>query len=72
MFVFFTEEENKVIERVKPKVDTFIGETTQQWMLGSKPIDHEAFLKELKKVGIDELIEVNEKAYERYLSEMKK
>lgn len=67
----FTEEENRVIERVKPKVDTYIGETTQQWMLGSKKIDHQAFLKELEKVGINELIEVNEQAYARYVSEMK-
>lgn len=66
----FTEEENNKIETILPKISTFIGETNQQWMLGSKPIDHAKFVAELKSLGIDELIKINEDAYARYTKEV--
>ena len=37
-------------EVITPKIDTYIAETTQQWILGAKPVDHAGFVKELEKL----------------------
>lgn len=68
----FTIEEQKEIQKIFPKVDTYIAETRQQWILGAKPVDHEAFVKELEKLGARRLVELNQVAYDRYVAEMKK
>lgn len=67
----FTEEEQKEIQKINPKVETYIVETRQQWILGAKPVDHAAFVKELEKLGARRLVEINQAAYERYVAEMK-
>ncbi|NOU96628.1 extracellular solute-binding protein [Paenibacillus sp. LMG 31456] len=68
----FTMEEQKKIEKIFPKVDTYIAETRQQWILGAKPVDHAAFVKELEKLDVRRLVEINQAAYDRYVAEMKK
>lgn len=68
----FTEEENKIIETTMPKIGTYMSEVNQQWILGSKPIEHSKFVAELNKLGLAEVIKVNEAAYERYEKEIKK
>lgn len=69
--VKFTEEEQKEIEKIAPKVDSYLAEVTQQWILGSKPIDHESLKAELKKLGADKLVEINQAAYDRYMKSIK-
>lgn len=67
----FTTEEQKEIEKITPKIETYIDESTQQWILGAKPVDHDAFAKELEKLGARRLVEINQVAYDRYVAEMK-
>ncbi len=67
----FTDAEQKEIQKINPKVETYIVETRQQWILGAKPVDHAAFAKELEKLGAKRLVEINQAAYDRYLAEMK-
>jgi len=67
----FTAEEQKEIQKISPKVETYVSETTQQWILGAKPVDHAAFAKELEKLGARRLVEINQAAYDRYMAEMK-
>lgn len=68
----FTEEEQKEIEKIVPKIETFIEENKQQWILGAKPVDHAAFAKELTKLGTDKLVAINQAAYDRYVAESAK
>lgn len=67
----FTNEEQKEIQKILPKVETYIVETRQQWILGAKPVNHAAFVKELEKLGARQLVEINQAAYDRYMAEMK-
>lgn len=67
----FTDAEQKEIQKINPKVETYIVETRQQWILGAKPVDHAAFKKELEKLGAARLAEINQAAYDRYVAEMK-
>ncbi|GGH30480.1 extracellular solute-binding protein [Paenibacillus segetis] len=67
----FTNEEQKELEKINPKVETYIEETRQQWVLGAKPVDHAAFVKELEKLGAGRLVEINQAAYDRYVAELK-
>ncbi|MCU6709091.1 extracellular solute-binding protein [Paenibacillus sp. J5C_2022] len=66
----FTEEEQNELQKLSPKVDTYIVETRQQWILGAKPVDHAAFVKELEKLGARRLVEINQAAYDRYIAEL--
>lgn len=68
----FTLEEQDEIAKLLPKVETYVTETTQQWILGAKPVDFSAYQKELKKLGGDRLVEINQAAYDRYMAEMGK
>ncbi|MFD2117554.1 extracellular solute-binding protein [Paenibacillus yanchengensis] len=67
----FTDAEQKEIQKINPKVETYIVETRQQWILGAKPVDHASFAKELEKLGARKLVDINQAAYERYVEEMK-
>lgn len=66
----FTKEEQDTIAKILPKVETFVGETRQQWILGAKAVDFESYQKELKKLGGDDLVAVYQAAYDRYQAEL--
>lgn len=68
----FTNEEQNELQKILPKVETYVTETTQQWILGAKPVDHAAFVAELSKLGGTRLVEINQAAYDRYVAEMGK
>ena len=68
----FTKEEQDTIAKILPKVETYVGEVTQQWILGAKPVDFPSYQAELIKLGADKLVEVNQAAYDRYIAEMGK
>ncbi|PWW02389.1 carbohydrate ABC transporter substrate-binding protein (CUT1 family) [Paenibacillus cellulosilyticus] len=67
----FTDEEQKEIEKVAVKVETYVTETMQKWLLGGESVNDEAFVKELKRMGADHLVEINQAAYDRYKAELK-
>lgn len=66
----FTKEEQDTISKLLPKVETYVTESRQQWILGAKAVDFEAYQAELKKLGGDELVAVYQAAYDRYMAEM--
>lgn len=68
----FTKEEQDTIAKILPKVETYVGEVTQQWILGAKRVDFPSYQAELIKLGADKLVEVNQAAYDRYIAEMGK
>lgn len=68
----FTQEEQKELDKAMVKINTYVTETTQQWILGAKPINFEEFTGQLEKLEINKMIEINQKAYDRYMKESKK
>lgn len=62
----FTNEEQKELDKIMIPINTFIQESTQQWVLGAKPMDYAKFKEQLKKMNIERAIEINQKALERY------
>ena len=68
----FTQVEQKEVDKVMVKINTYVTEVTQQWILGAKPINFEDFNSQLEKLEIKKIIDFNQKAYDRYKSEAKK
>lgn len=68
----FSKEEQDTISKLLPKVETYMGEARQQWILGAKPVNFESYQTELKKLGGEELVAVYQAAYDRYQAEMAK
>lgn len=60
-----TKDEEKVISGTKTQLTTYINETVQKWIMGVEPVDHKAFVKELKRLGVDDYIKTNQAAYDR-------
>lgn len=69
--VKFNEETQKNINKLLPKISTYIGETTQQWVLGAKEIDFDKFTAELSRLGADELVKYYQEAYAQYIKALK-
>ena len=69
--IAFTAEEQKVIDSKLPAIQTFISETEQQWIMGSKDVttSFDDYMKSLKDMGIEDVVEVYNKAYQRYIKE---
>ena len=65
----FTQEEQDLINEKMPDIQTYLSETTQEWVFGNKDVESEfaGFVEQLKKLGIDEVTEVYQAAYDRYL-----
>jgi 23S rRNA-/tRNA-specific pseudouridylate synthase len=67
--ITFTAEEQKVIDTKLPAIQTFISETEQQWIMGSKDVttSFDEYMKSLQNMGMDEVVEVYNNAYQRYM-----
>ncbi len=65
----YIDDEEEKLNKIMTDVRTYLDETTQKWVFGSANVDDEidAFNVQLKKLGIDEATEIQQKAYERYL-----
>lgn len=68
----FTKEEQDTISKLLPKIETYVTESQQQWILGAKPVDFEAYKKEMVKLGGEDLVAVYQAAYDRYMAEIGK
>ena len=64
----FTEEEQKIIDTKFPAIKTFVSETEQQWIMGSKDVttSFDEYMNSLKNMGMDDVVAVYNAAYERY------
>lgn len=64
----YNAEERKDIYKLQADIKTYVDEMIQKWILGSGDIDSdfEKFEKRLKDLGIEEALEINNAAYDRY------
>jgi len=66
--IFFTEDELKVLDKLKPSISQYVNQHRAKWLLnGGVEKEWEEFQATLKKMGIDELLAVHQAAYDRYI-----
>ncbi|MBB3112142.1 putative aldouronate transport system substrate-binding protein [Paenibacillus phyllosphaerae] len=66
----FTQEEQERITDLKGQIDTYFAEKAQKWVMGGEEVasNFAAYKDELKKLGVDEYIQIYNDAYTRYLN----
>ncbi|NMA85369.1 MAG: extracellular solute-binding protein [Epulopiscium sp.] len=66
----FTPEEQKIIDEKSVSIYTHVTETTQKWILGAEDPTKtwENYLKALDNMGMQELLEVYQAAYDRFIN----
>ncbi|HLR74198.1 MAG TPA: ABC transporter substrate-binding protein, partial [Virgibacillus sp.] len=65
----FTEEEMKKLERVGSDIDKFVSDMRDKFIVGSESLDDwDKYVKEIEKMGLEDYMEVQKAAYERYKS----
>ncbi len=70
--IFFTEAELKVIDKTKLDISTYVNSTRAKWLLtGGVQEEWDQFQETLKKMGIEELLQSHQTAYDRYLEAQK-
>ena len=69
--VKYTTKENKKFQKIKSQLDMTVKEMCQKWILGSADFDatYDEFVERLNSVGLQEAIEINQKAYERFMAQ---
>ncbi len=67
----YTDEEYKRFNEIMTNVDTFRSERCQQWVFGSEDVSStfDSYLAELDRLGLQEATEIQQAAYDRYMSE---
>lgn len=67
----YTEDEQELVTKYKGQVETHLNEMVQKWILGNTDIDlsYELFIDEMKSFGAEEYLEIEQRAYDRYLAE---
>lgn len=64
----FTDEENKVLDSTGHDVSKYVEEARDNFISGNMSLDDwDDYLAELDKMGVDDVIEVYQDAYERYM-----
>ncbi|KHL97024.1 hypothetical protein QW71_03680 [Paenibacillus sp. IHB B 3415] len=70
--IFFTEEELKTIEKLKPEIQTYTNSMRAKFMLkGVSDSEWSEYLASLKDMGLDDLMKVYQDGYDRYLAAQK-
>lgn len=66
----YTLEEQNRIDKLTPDIETYVDEMKTKWILGAADVEktYDDYLQTLKDMGIEELINVKQKAYERYMN----
>ncbi len=65
--LLYTDEESAVITDIQATLTSYLEETTAAFLMDTKDIDAEwdSFQQELKTIGIDKALEINQTAYDR-------
>ena len=64
----FTDEENKIIAELTTAIHTYQNEMTSKFLLGLVPLsEFDNFVKEMYNLGLEELVDIYETAYNRML-----
>ncbi|WP_373229354.1 extracellular solute-binding protein [Cohnella sp.] len=70
--IFFSEDELKVIDRLKPDISAYTNKMRAKWLMsGGVEKDWDEFQATLKKMGIEELLAAHQSGYDRYLAAQK-
>ncbi len=66
----FNEEEYRVIYDIMPDIETYVEEMRQKWILGAHSIEdtYSQYRIKLQEMGIEQIIAIYQKAYNRYLN----
>lgn len=66
---YLPEDETRY-ERIMGQIKPYVEEKLQSWILGTSDFeaDYDSFISELHKRGIDEAIEINQRAYDFYVA----
>ena len=69
VYLTYTEEENIARSKYAGQIKTYLAETIQNWILGNSDVEatYGNFVKELKSLGVDEYIAIEQAAYKRSL-----
>ncbi|MBD2846323.1 extracellular solute-binding protein [Paenibacillus sp. IB182496] len=66
----YTNEEKERINTLYSAIKTYVDETMQKWVLGVEPVGDniDAFRAKLKSMGVEEMVELEQQAYDRYVN----
>lgn len=65
----FTAEENKRVTSIYNELNTYINEMYLKFIMGQESLDQfDAYVEELKVIGVEELLDIYQTAYDRYMS----
>lgn len=66
----YTPEDEVQYEKIMNNIKPFVQEKFQSWVLGTSDFDadYDEFIKELKDRGIEEAIDINQRAYDTFLA----
>lgn len=70
----FTQEEERIIKEKGTPITTYFNEQRNKWVMGTEKLTDEswnAYLNQLKIMGIDEYVKVYQDAYDRYMASQK-
>lgn len=65
-----TADENSRIASIMSEVNTYKDEMYLKWLMGQESIDkYDAYVQQIKKMGIDEVIKIRQAAYDRFVKQ---
>lgn len=66
----YTKEENRKIQKINSQLNMAVKEMNQKWILGAVDFNktYDEFLNRLNEIGLKEAIDINQKAYDRFIS----
>ncbi|SDC66984.1 putative aldouronate transport system substrate-binding protein [Paenibacillus sp. UNCCL117] len=59
-------EESEILARYQTEITTYVDSMLAKFVTGVEPIDWDKFTKQVQALGIDKVIDVKQKAYDRY------
>lgn len=70
MPVFYTQEESETMGILQSDLRTYIERRTSEWIInGNVDAEWDAYLQEIQGVGLPQWLEINQAAYDRYISQ---
>lgn len=62
-------DESRTYASIMGDIETFVGEATVQFIMGTRPLDqYDAFVEQLRSMGIEEALSIKQAAWDRYCS----
>lgn len=68
-YIYFDEQENQEIAKKQTAISTFVVESLCKYIMGIEPMENfDEYKAELEALGINEVLEAKQNAYEKYLN----